>query len=177
MTDSNSNDIDMVEIDTTLPLVVQKFLASGARLESIKIDSEGRWWHEGGLFNNERISELFSRSIGRTEGGTWFLEVGPFTYPIEVEDTAFFVRSAVLTGGGPEDTSERVSIKLSDGTSETLDCATLSHSEGRGFSCLIKAGAYKARFGRSAFYTLTERLLETDDGGFALRIGGSDHPV
>mgnify|MGYP000542467247 CR=1 FL=1 len=67
------------EIDETLPELVQNFLKKGGKLESIRLHADGRWTHEGCDFENDRIVKLFSRSVGRTPGGTWVLEIGvPF---------------------------------------------------------------------------------------------------
>ena len=67
------------EVDRTLPEVVQKFLVGGGKLESIRLHADGKWTHEGCDFENDRIVKLFSRSVNRTEGGTWVLEIGRAT--------------------------------------------------------------------------------------------------
>src|SRR5437879_3580541 len=90
-------------IDPTLPEPVRRFLAAGARLEPSVLDAEGRWHHEGGEFLNEKLQLLFHRSIGRTPGGTWVLVIPPFTYPIQVEDTPYHVRSLRISGAGAEE--------------------------------------------------------------------------
>lgn len=167
----------MNPIDPTLPEVVQRFLASGAALESIRLDAAGNWWHQGGLFNNMRIAALFSRSIDRTAGGTWVLKIKPFTYPIEVEDTPYFVEKITFEGAGPSDPDERVSMSLSDESTEVLDPTTLTQDEGKGLSCAVKGGAFRARFKRPAYYALTERLHETEAGDFALEIAAARHPL
>ena len=91
-----------IEIDETLPDLVKKFLRQGYELEEIRLGATGKWTHEGLDFENPRITDLFSRSVGRTEGGTWVLEVGRFTYPITVEDAGFFVERIDLTKTPPK---------------------------------------------------------------------------
>jgi hypothetical protein len=166
-------------IDPTLPEPVRRFLQTGARLESIVLDAEGRWLHEGEVIENPRLRALFHRSIGRTSGGTWVLSIGPFTYPIQVEDTPYHVRSLRVEDegeGGP-----RVMLRLSDDTEEALDPATLrlSQEEGRGLSCKVKGGAWEARLCRPAYLALAPRLVEGggEDGGYALELGGRRFPL
>src|SRR5690606_17692674 len=83
-------------IDPTLPEVVSRILEAGAHLESIRLDRLGRWWHRGEPRQNARLIALCSRSVGRTPGGTRILHIAPFTYPIEVEDTGYFVHHIAI---------------------------------------------------------------------------------
>lgn len=155
----------MEDIDETLPEVVKEFLRRGATLESIRLDATGRWTHEGLAFENDRIVQLFNRSVGRTPGGTWVLEVGPFTYPIEVEDCGFFVERVDLAASPPE-------LTLSDGTRESLDARTLWYvPEGRLY-CPVKGGAFRARWKKPAYYALAEHI-EEEDGALVLRVAGT----
>ena len=143
------------EIDETLPEVVKDFLRSGAELEEIRLDERGRWTHEGLDFENPRIIALFSRSVGRTEGGTWVLEVGRFTYPITVEDTGFFVERIDLSQDPPQ-------LKLSDKTTETLDAETLDYRGDGKLYCTVKDGEFRARFKWDAYNAVGEHLEERD---------------
>jgi hypothetical protein len=97
--------------DPGVPETVRRFLSGGAALEEIVLDPQGRWWHEGGAFENERLAELFHRSLRRTPMGTWLLEIAPYTYPVRVEGAPRFVRRldlrdgvlwAILHGGAEE---------------------------------------------------------------------------
>lgn len=156
-----------IEVDRTLPEVVQKFLVGGGKLESIRLHADGKWTHEGCDFENDRIVKLFSRSVNRTEGGTWVLEIGRFTYPIEVDDTGFFIDRIDLGQDPP-------SITLSDTSEESLDISTLSYDTGGRLYCTVKSGKFRARFKRHAYYKLAELMCEDDDseGQIILEIGG-----
>ena len=159
---------DKPEIDPTLPELVRNFLASGGQLEEIRLDAAGDWWHKGGLFNNLKMMRLFSRSVDRTEGGTWVLRVGRFTYPIEVDDTGFFVERVTFQG---EPGEAQATLHLSDETEEALDPATLRYQEGRGFYATIKQGRFEAHFKRPAYYAFMD-LLDEEGGHYVLRLGG-----
>jgi hypothetical protein len=152
------------EVDDTLPDVVQDFLASGADLEELRLDERGKWTHEGLDFENQRIVDLFSRSVDRTEGGTWVLEVGRFTYPITVEDTGFFVDRIDLDADPPE-------LSLSDQTTEPLDVETLEYEPGGRLYCRIKDGEFRARFQRPAYFDLAEYIVE-ENGDLVVELDG-----
>ncbi len=151
-----------VDIDPTLPEVVKDFLRKGATLEEIRLSGGGQWTHEGLVFSNSRLIDLFSRSVGRTEGGTWVLEIGPFTYPITVEDTGFFVERVDWSHSPPL-------LTVSNGTTEQLDPGTLSYESGGRLYCRIDDGKFRARFKRNAYHSIMDHLRE-DDGDILLVI-------
>lgn len=158
------------DIDETLPDVVKNFLRSGATLEEIRLDANGNWTHEGLDFENERIIELFNRSVARTDGGTWVLVIGRFTYPIEVEDTGYFVERLHWTSAaGP-------TLSLSDHTEEPLDPDTLEYRPHGRLYCRIREGQFRARFKKTAYYDLADRMEERD-GGYVVNIGGVEFPI
>ena len=155
--------------DATLPEPVRKALLAGMPLERITLDADGRFWHEGDPIDNPRIAALFHRSIERTPGGTYVLHIPPFTYPIEVKDTPYFVTRVEVAGDGAH-------ILLSDGTTEELDAQSLRYVAGRGFSCTVKRdsknGPLSARFSRPAYYALADNIEETA-AGFVLILGNT----
>ena len=158
-----------IEIDETLPEVVKNFLRAGARLQNISLTEKGEWKHEGLDFENPKIIDLFSRSVGRTRGGTWVLEIGQYTYPITVERTGYFVVHVDLDASPPV-------LSISDGTREPLDVASVTYEPDGKLFCRIKSGEFEARFKRAAYYALATLIHETDDG-IALCISGHDPVV
>ena len=158
------------QIDPTLPEPVRRFLAAGATLESIALDKEGRFTHQGQPIVHPRLRHLFHRSIDRTPGGTWVLHIPPYTYPITVDDTPYHVRSLSLSPGGP------ILLRLSDETEEPLDPATLRYVQGSGFYCKVKKGAWEARFNSPAYYQLAEQV-EDRAGSYVLSLGPQELPI
>lgn len=148
--------------DATLPTPVRQFLLSGGQLERIVLDAEGTWRHEGEPFANPALIALFNRSLQRTAGGTWVLHVPPFTYPIELADTPYYVRSARHEDG-------RILLHLGDESEQPLDPDTLRYVEGRGLYCRVQGGA--ARLLRPAYFALADQIAETADG-FYLELAG-----
>ena len=124
---------EQVLADADTPEAVLRALRGGATLESIHLDERGRWWHEGSMFANEKLSQLFSRSVFQTEGGVWFLQIGHQSYPVTVACTGHFAERLLMreaqtslelttgekleTGldGWMTDGGERVGVRLSDG--------------------------------------------------------------
>lgn len=124
---------EQVLADADTPAAVRRALRGGAALESIHLDDRGRWWHEGSMFENQKLSQLFSRSVFQTEGGVWFLQIGNQSYPITVACTGYFADRiwaggdqttlALTTGelvdaglaGWMTDGEERLGVRLVDG--------------------------------------------------------------
>lgn len=153
-------------IDETLPEVVQDFLRSGVKLDEIRLSARGEWTHEGLAFENRKVIALFSKSVDRTEGGTWVLRIGQFTYPIVVEDTGFFVEKVDWS-------TTPATLSLSDGTVESLQVFTLSYQSGGRLYTLIKEGSFQARFLREAYYSITN-YIEERHGEIWLSHGGEE---
>ena len=144
-------------LDETLPEVVKAFLRSGATLERICLQGDGRWTYQGRPVEHERVASLFSRSVSRTPGGTWVLSIGRFVYPIEVQDTAYFIERLVIDEAG-------VSAHLSDQTQEPLALHTLSYAGQGRLYVQVKGGQHRARLLRPAYYALAP-WLQVDDAG------------
>ncbi|HUT52263.1 MAG TPA: hypothetical protein VM658_02630 [bacterium] len=134
----------------------------------IRLDKEGRWFHEGVEITHRLTLDLFNRSIKRHPGGGYCLEVGPECARIVVEDTPYMVKRVDLDGGGAR-------IRVSDGTEEPLDPSTLRIGPENVLYCTVK-GEFPARFLRPAYYQLMQGLTETEDG-YAVEIGGRLWPL
>ena len=134
---------------------------------------DGRWSHEGHPLTNRRLREAFDRSVRYLPAeGKYVVQLGLFRGQIEVEEAAFFVRSADPATG---------SITLSDGTAELLDPGSLRPSPHDGaWLCDVKRAlalqGLPARFTQVAWAQLLEAVEETREGP-ALRLAGSLHPL
>lgn len=150
----------MTTIDPTLPEAVRNFLASGEKLEVIRLDALGKWTHEGLDFENKKIIALFHRSVKRTEGGTWVLEIGRFTYPIEVEECGYFVKRLTKI-----DSTYMIHTTL--GKDEELNPSTISYKEPDGLYCKLLNG-FKARFIETAYLNIGDEIVEKNGDYFFL---------
>jgi hypothetical protein len=134
---------------------------------------DGRWTHEGVPVRNRRLREAFDRSVRFLPGESAFVvQLGRFRGQIEVEEAAFFVRDFDAATG---------SIRLSDGSAEGLEVATLrvSPRDGAGL-CLVKRAlapeGLLARFTHAAWAELA-RAIEGPEQEPRLRVGERSLPL
>ena len=123
----------------------------------ILIDAEGVWFYRGTEMIRRDIVRLFYQHLRQDASGACFIEIGRQRYPVEVEDTAFVVWRLRWTEGRDGE-GECAYLLLSDDSIEKLDPATLRIGKNNIPYCRIRNGAFEARFSRSSYYTLTERV-------------------
>lgn len=152
-----------------IPEYLKDLLESGQTIDDIFLDKEGNWFHNGEPFVNEKIKSFFSRSVDITADGQYVIHYSHYTYPIRVEDAPYFVTGVQFEGFGP---FERVFLTLSSGTSEELDPSTLFCRKNNALYCKIRKGRLVAKFKRSPSFNILERLEETSDGRYYVRICG-----
>jgi hypothetical protein len=152
------------QADTTLPAALRDALLQGRLVDPLAIDSEGNFWHQGELLTDERLLDLFARSVVCSAGGTYLVEVPPFSYPLVVHDVAVFVRTVSAEADGLPGTGKALWLELSSGRREMLRLDTLRYVPGRGFYCRVHEGTLWARCGRTAYFALAELVEETTAG-------------
>jgi uncharacterized protein len=131
------------------------------RQSGIRLDGEGRFWHEGAEVTHHGLRAAFWRWLDRNPDGRWVLRLDDkrFVY-LDVDDVPYVVRSARWDG-------ERAQLRLSDDSDEELDYGSLHLRAGGLPYCRVKQGRFEARVSTLAWNTLAERI---DDG--ALRADG-----
>lgn len=143
------------------PELLEKFRQTGIRL-----DRQGRFWHEGAEVSHEGLRKALLRWIDRLDDGRPILRLDEERYAyLEVEDTPLLVLSARWQGDGAV-------VTLNDGTEEELAYDSLRTGEDDALYCRVRAGRLEARITTPAYYAIAERIEETADG-FALRAAGS----
>lgn len=152
-----------------IPDYIKELIASGTGIDEILIDKEDVWYHNGEKFINEKILNFFRKSVNITADGEYVISYGEYTYPVKVEDTAYFVTGVVINGFGD---FEKIQINLSSGETEELNCNTLYCKKNNALYCRIKQGRMPAKFKRSPSFEILERLEDSDDGKFYLRLCG-----
>lgn len=161
---------EQVLYDEGIPATVRKFLSQGAPLEDIRLNAYGRWFHEGEPFINQNLAHLFHRSLQRTDQGTWFLHIEPYSYPVTVELTDAFVDRlkqvqhhayAHFIG---DDRDHWTKISLSPLYSDAQEILAIEH-KGRA-----------VRFVKQAYRDLSEHLAFEGEG-FALRLQDRTVPI
>lgn len=132
----------------------------------IKIDKEGTWYYRGAHMFRKDILSIFFEHLRIDEQGKYFIELGKEVCYLDVEDTAFVVKSTYkqkLDG----DKADHFYIKLTDDSWEKLDLRSLYMGKENIPYCIVKNGKFAARFSRKGYYQLAEYIEhEEKDNSF-----------
>lgn len=137
-----------------------------SRESSIRLDAEGRFWHDGERVAHPGMARAFASWIElHPDDGRFILTNGyDWTY-FSVDDVPFFVQGVRITAGRP-------TALLSDGSEEPLDPTTLRIGARDALYVRVKQGRFEARFMPEAQTALAPLLVEDAAGEPALRVGG-----
>lgn len=116
----------------------------------LRIDRNGRWFHEGVEIVREEIRNLFSRNLIRTENGDYSVRIGNDECPVIVEDVPLVI---VRTKQGND--GDGLLLLINDGGEEELDARTIVFNDSNVPYCEVR-GNMEARFSRQAYYQLAE---------------------
>lgn len=136
----------------------------------MKIDRQGRWWHDDEPVEHPNIIEAFNRGLRVGDDGRYQLHFGGDWCFVQVEDCGFTVVTVDEAEG------ERLSVRLSDRTAEWLDLASLALDDQGVLTVRVKEGKGRARFSREAQFQLAERFEEAE-GHLFVRVGQKLVPV
>lgn len=133
------------------------------RQSGIRLDRDGRFWHEGEEITHAGMRAAFFRWIDRNPDGRYVLRLDErrFVY-LEVDDTAFVVRSLRWEG-------ERAIVLLSDASEEELDLSTL-RLQAQGVAYATVKRRFDARLSTAAWGALQPRVVERD-GAYFVDVG------
>jgi hypothetical protein len=138
------------------------------RRSGIRVDREGRFWHEGQPVRHEGLRQALFRWLDRLPPPDaryiLRLDADRFAY-LEVEDTPLVATSLRWQG-------DRAWLGLSDGSEEPLDPAGLTIDEAGTLRARVhadKGARLEARLGASAATALAERI-ESSPRGPLLRL-------
>ena len=159
-----------------------------SRESTLRLDREGRFWHDGRLVEHPGMARSFAAWMDRHPvDGRFILNNGyDWTY-LEVEDAPCHVRTlhgrpasapapsapAPSGDGHPEEPW----LELADGSQEPLDPSTIWEGAGGALYCLVRGRRFRARFSQAAQLALEPYLVETSEGEVAVAIGARVHPV
>jgi len=142
-----------------------------SRESTIRLDAEGRFWHEGELVAHSGMQQAFATWIGRhPDDGRYILNNGyDWTY-FAVDDVPFFVRTLRIA-------TDEVRLLLSDGSEEPLDPTTLAVGDRGAVYVRVKNGAFEARFSPEAQTKLAPLIVEGSSGRLELEVGAARYPI
>ncbi|MHB1846032.1 MAG: DUF1285 domain-containing protein [Deltaproteobacteria bacterium] len=129
----------------------------------LRLDREGRFWHDGELVRNARIAEAFHRGLEPGEDGRFVVRFGWDWAFVEVEDAPYQLLGVRPDGG-------LLVVDLDDGRSERILPTDLRLSEDGILYARVRSGRCDARFTRAAQGQLAP-WLEPEGDGFALQFG------
>lgn len=161
--------------DPEVPEMVRGFLSKGATLDALQLGEFGRWTYNGAAVEHPRVLALFSRSLQRTEAGTWLLNIPPYTYPVLVEGTGWFIDR--LRGTAPEGAPPAPSGvwgRTLGGEWVPIDWSTLE-TDGNDYLG-IRTERGRARLINAAYADLAD-ALDADDDGWLVRWNGASHRI
>lgn len=139
----------------------------GASREStIRIDQEGRFWHDGQRVGHPALEQALRTWIARhPDDGRPILTNGYDWCYFKVDDAPLRVDALRVEG-------DAVTLVLFDGSEEPLDPATLSLGEDGVVYARARGGALEARFSRHAQTQLAPLLVQGEPP--TLAVGGRE---
>ncbi len=150
------------------PELIEKLRTIG-----LKIDREGRLWHQGDEVTHPRLRQALLRWLDVRDDGRDIIRLDDLRYAyVEVEDAHLRATSARWDG-------DQVVLTLDDGRTEVLDPSTLWLGDGDALYCRVKGGRLRARLLTAAQQALEPRIVEEPGAprGFALDTGGVKWPI
>lgn len=127
----------------------------------MRIDREGRWWHEGRRIEREALVRLFASVLRREPDGSHVLVTPAEKLDIEVELAALRVTAMTREGEGQ---AAGIALQLNDGHAVLLGPGTPLRLV-EGLPLVRLASGLEASFERPVYYELAELALEHDPPG------------
>ena len=144
--------------------MIERFRQTGIRL-----DREGRFWHEGAQVSHQGFQRALLRWLDRLEDGRPILRLDERRYAyLDVEDAHLLVLSARWDG-------DRAFLTLNDGSEQELDYASLQVAEDDALYCSARDGQLEARITTPAYYVLAQRIEPADNGVLDASDARDDH--
>jgi uncharacterized protein len=127
----------------------------------MRIDREGRWWHDGSLIKRPALVRLFSTVLRREPDGRHVLVTPAEKLDIEVEFAALRVVAMSVEG---ERQAQKIAVQLNSGEALVLgpDHPLTMRDE---LPLVAVRSGLEASFERPVYYELAERALASDPPG------------
>lgn len=149
------------------PEMIERFRQTGIRL-----DREGRLWHEGAQITHDGLRRALLRWIDHRESdGRPILRLDDKRYAyIDIEDAALLVTALWWE-------NDRAYVAINDGTEAELDYASVAYQPtDNALYCRVRDGRLEARITTQATYVLARHIHE-ERGEFVLCAAGQRFPI
>jgi len=143
-----------------IPDYLKDLIQDGQSIDEIKLDEDGKWFHNDVEFSNKKIIDFFNKSIAKTSEGKYVLHYDKYTFPIVVEDAPLFVTGVIFEGFG---NFEKIFLNISSGDKVELDPESLFVKTNNALYCYIGKDKFLAKFKRSPSFHILERLDEKNN--------------
>lgn len=133
----------------------------------MRIDSDGQWYHQGGLIKRQALVKLFASILTRLDNGEYWLVTPAERGRIEVDDAPFVITRADIKGTGE---AREITLYTNLGDAISLDAGHPMRMAEDGLAArpyVSLGGNLEARINRSVFYDLAD-LAEEESGRFVL---------
>jgi hypothetical protein len=146
-----------------------------SRESTIRLDAQGRFWHEGAVVEHPGLAQAMHGWIARhPDDGRYILTNGyDWTY-FTVEDAPYAVKSLRVE-------ADRLLLVLSDDTQEPWEPESTRVGDDRALYAAVKrdarGGPFAAKFSRHAQTSLARWLVPSEEGEVAFAIGGRVHRI
>ncbi|GAA6133362.1 DUF1285 domain-containing protein [Oceaniserpentilla sp. 4NH20-0058] len=138
----------------------------------IRIDKNGKWFHEGDPILREKLMRLFS-TILKYEGGEYFLVTPVEKWRIQVEDQPFV---AVLSNNITTEMGQNIELITNTGDELVISSAhNLEIDAHEAPKVHVRAGMF-ARLNRNVYYDLASSAL-AKDGRYMVESAGELHQI
>jgi hypothetical protein len=128
----------------------------------MRIDREGRWWHEGRRIEREALVRLFASVLRREPDRRHVLVTPAEKLDIDVELAALRITAMTREGEGKE---AGIALQVNDGSALLLGAGTPLRLV-EGLPLVTVHRGLEASFERPVYYELAELALEQDPPGF-----------
>lgn len=138
------------------------------RSVDLRLDAEGRWYHQGQPFEHARLIAAFDRGLDVHEDtGEAILRLGGRWCYVQADDTPFVVRRLRLEG-------DTLSATLNTGETHPVPAQGFEQHDGHLYTRLTPRR--RARLDRAAHARLGDWLVETD-AGLCVEAAGRRWPI
>jgi hypothetical protein len=142
-----------------------------SRESTIRLDADGRFWHEGAIVEHPGLAAAMHGWISRHPDDRRYILTNGYDWTyFTVEDAPFLVKSVRVE-------EPRVVLLLDDASEAEWDPRRTRVGERGALYAEVKrgtpAGPFEARFTRHAQVLLAPVLVAGDDGAPAAKVGGA----
>ena len=144
----------------------------------MRIDVDGRWFHEGREILRPKMVSLFARLLRREPDGRHVLVTPVEMLDIEVED-APLIATALATDGSGESRTLRFRIGATGQWfgADAAHCIIIEGTDDQPRPYLMLDAGLRARIARSVYYLLADLAIEEGHQPAGLWSGGLFHPL